>query len=158
MFTHSSQRGVDVMYYATERGVRPMFPERRAKAWLARGGQSAIEDDDEALPRLSTLPRASTPTTLATIKSQEQLEPPRRASSGAATAPVPTDYNDLDKVVERVSSNSSTASSRRTMSEARTRLLSPLRPGRILRRDGQRCCGVARHIIEIAAPGVGQAG
>ena len=40
-----------------------MFPERRAKAWLARGGQSAIEDD-EALPRLSTLPRASTPTTL----------------------------------------------------------------------------------------------
>ena len=98
-----------------------MFPERRAKAWLARGGQSAVEDDDEALPRLATLPRASTPTTLATIKSQEQLEPPRRASSGAATAPVPTDYNDLDKVVERVSSNSSTASSRRTMSEARTR-------------------------------------
>ena len=42
------------MYYATERGVRPMFPERRAKAWLARGGQSAIEDDDEALPRLAT--------------------------------------------------------------------------------------------------------
>ena len=32
------------------------------------------------------------------------MEPPRRASSGAATAPVPTDYNDLDKVVERVSS------------------------------------------------------
>ena len=107
------------MYYATERGVRPMFPERRAKAWLARGGQSAIEDDD--LPQLSTLPRASTPTTLVTIKSQEELPPPpHRTSSGAATAPVPADYDNLDKVVERVSSNSSTSTSK-AMSEARTR-------------------------------------
>jgi hypothetical protein len=44
----------------------------------------------------------------------------RAEARGAATAPVPADYNDLDKVVERVSSNSSTSTSK-AMSEARTR-------------------------------------
>ena len=33
MFAHCSQRGVDVMFYATEAGLRPIFPERRAAAW-----------------------------------------------------------------------------------------------------------------------------
>ena len=38
------------------------------------------------------------------------------------------------------------------------KLLSTLRPGRILDRDGQRCCGIARHPVEIAAPGLRKAG
>eukprot|EP00629_Pelagomonadales_sp_RCC1024_P005777 CAMPEP_0119296062 /NCGR_PEP_ID=MMETSP1329-20130426/50379_1 /TAXON_ID=114041 /ORGANISM="Genus nov. species nov., Strain RCC1024" /LENGTH=890 /DNA_ID=CAMNT_0007296993 /DNA_START=122 /DNA_END=2795 /DNA_ORIENTATION=+ len=99
MFAHCSQRGVDVMFYATEAGLRPIFPERRAAAWEARRldlerlAAEAKEEEDSPVSGptspfpLQPMPSDPTDPSPATITSLGPSTGPTPASSTRLATP-----------------------------------------------------------------------